>query len=96
MDEVKFRAFLEKKTYSNGKHYTPKSIATRTSRARKVEKLLGCDLDETVSSDVKMHESLLRLHDYDDRERNHQNITRLYYEFRNGKTFPKLRDLAEI
>lgn len=95
MDEVKFRTFLEKKTYSDGKHYTPKSIAARMGRARKVEKLLRCDLDEIVSSDAKMHESLLTLRDYDDRERNHQNITFLYYEFRNGKTFPKLRDLAE-
>ncbi|MDE6706290.1 MAG: hypothetical protein K2J81_10375 [Treponemataceae bacterium] len=96
MDEAQFRAFLEKKTHSDGKHYTPKSIAARMGRARKVEKFLGRDLDEAVSSDVKMHESLLTLRDYDDRERNHQNITRLYYEFRNGKTFPKLKDLAEI
>lgn len=96
MDEAQFREFLEKKTHSDGKHYTLKSITARMGRARKVEKLLDRDLDEIVSSDVKMHESLLTLRDYDDRERNHQNITRLYYEFRNGKTFPKLRDLAEI
>ncbi len=95
MDEAKFKEFLEKRTYSISKHYTPKSIAARMSRARKVEKLLGGDLSEIVSSDVKMHESLLTLRDCDDRERNHQNITLLYYEFKNGKTFPKLRDLEE-
>ncbi|MDE6736266.1 MAG: hypothetical protein K2J50_02045 [Treponemataceae bacterium] len=96
MDEAQFRDFLEKKTHSDGKHYTQKSITARMGRARRVEKLLGRDLDEAVSSDVKMHESLLTLRDYDDKKRNHQNITRLYYEFRNGKTSPKLRDLAEI
>ena len=84
MDETRFKEFLEHK------NYTLKSVSSRMSRARKSEQMLGYDLDEAVSSDAKMRDSLIKLRDYDNREENYQNAVRSYYEFRNGKAFSKL------
>lgn len=84
MEEYRFETFLR------SKGYTQKSISSRMSRARKAERILGYSLDNAVSSDDIMRESLILIKPYDNREENYQNATRSYYEFKNGKTFPKL------
>ena len=86
MNEGEFKSFLEKQ-------YTPKSVSSRMSRARKVERILGYDLDTAVSTDEKMIEALHETSEQDDRERNHQNVLRNYYEFKNGTSFPMLKDI---
>lgn len=84
MEEYGFEIFLE------SKGYTQKSISSRMSRARKAEEILGYNLNKAASSDEVMRESLLIIKKYDNRQENYQNATRCYYEFKNGKTFPKL------
>ncbi len=85
MKGQEFKIFLEKR-------YTQKSVKSRMSRARKDEEILGCDLDEAVSSDDKMAESLRKLQEHDNKEENYQNTLRIYYEFVHGKAFPKLNE----
>lgn len=86
MEEQKFKEFLENK-------YTPKSVASRMSRARKAEEILGYSLDDAVSSETKMFEALNTIKPFDNREENYQNVIRCYYELKNGKSFPKLKEL---
>ena len=80
MEEQKFKEFLEKK-------YTPKFVASRMSRARKAEEILGYSLDNAVSSETKMIEALNTIKPFDNREENYQNVIRRYYELKNGNHF---------
>lgn len=86
MNEENFKKHLQKKGY------TEKSVSSRLARARKAEKILGYDLEDAAFSDDKMYEALKFIAKYDNREQNYQNATRCYYEYKNGKEFPKLKD----
>ncbi len=68
-----------------------KAVASRMSRARKAEEILGSTLDTIVSSDATMHEAMLKLKAHGDTRGNIQNTVRKYYIFKNGKEFPRLR-----
>lgn len=69
-----------------------KAVRSRISKALKVEKDLGVNLDEVVKDDELMYKVLLRIQ----REMNehngvYQNAVRKYYLYRNGKEFPRLQ-----
>lgn len=91
MDEAKLRKALE-----GGKEaLSEKAVASRLSRARKAEEILGSDLDEVVTDDDMMFRALVFLRD-DEREHNGnlQNSVRWYYRAVNGRRFPRLSDYA--
>lgn len=84
-----FEKFLEEKKYTRG------AIRSRLSRANTVEELIAVDLDMAVADDEKMYKALLRLRDHDN-NCNLQNAVRLYYEYRNGRKFPRLADYERM
>lgn len=84
----RFREFLEAQGYTEG------AIKSRLSRANKAEGLISVDLDTVVSDDEKMYEALISIRDHDNNG-NLQNAVRLYYEYRNGRKFPRLREYEE-
>ena len=86
MNERDFENFLNKAST------TPAATATRLKWAKKAEELLGMSLDTVVSDDDTMFEALHKLRENEDPKHNRiQNAVRKYYQFRNGKEFPKLR-----
>ena len=69
-----------------------KAVATRMSKARKAEEILGNDLDAFVTDDNVMYDSLIALKPHEDPAHTPlQNVLRKYYKFINGKEFPQLR-----
>lgn len=84
----RFREFLEAQGYTDG------AVKSRMSRANKAEGLIGEELDTVSGDDEKMYKALIRLRDHDNNG-NLQNAVRLYYEYRNGRKFPRLRDYEE-
>ena len=91
MDEAKLRKALE----GGAEALSEKAVASRLSRARKAEEILGTDLDEVVSDDDMMFRALVFLRD-DGREHNGnlQNSVRWYYRAVNGRRFPRLAEYA--
>jgi len=91
MDEARLRRALE----CGEKALSEKAVASRLSRARKAEEILGTDLDEVVADDDMMFRALVFLRD-DEREHNGnlQNAVRWYYRSVNGRRFPRLGDYA--
>lgn len=70
-----------------------KAVNSRLSKARLIERELEVDLDEIVSDDDKMYETLIRVkQDTNDYNGNNSNALRKYYEFSNGKRFPTLAE----
>lgn len=69
-----------------------KAVASRMSKARKAESILGMSLDRVVSDDDLMYDSLLALRSQEDpAHAPMQNVVRKYYKFCNGTEFPQLR-----
>ena len=86
MRESEFRSFLEER-------YTDNAVNTRVSKGNAVEKLLGKSLDTIVSKDETMYKALVDLEQYDNPKSNpRQNALRKYYEFANGREFPRKKD----
>lgn len=83
-------SLLEKELWNSEKDLTEKAIRSRMARARKCEELLGYSLDEAVSTDKRMYESLITLRLYDTNG-NYQNSLRWYYKAKTGDAFPLLR-----
>lgn len=70
-----------------------KAVNSRLSKARLIERELEVDLDEIVSDDDKMYETLIRVkQDTNDYNGNNSNALRKYYEFSNEKRFPTLAE----
>ncbi len=67
-----------------------KAVSSRKSQALEAEKKLNLDLDTVVADDDLMYRSLIELKE-SDRHGNTQNAVRKYYEFINGRKFPRLR-----
>ena len=82
---MQFEKFMEDKNYTKG------AISSRLSRVNKAEGLLGESLDAVVVDDEKMYKALMQLRDHDNNG-NLQNAVRLYYEYRNSRKFPRLRE----
>ena len=87
MDEINFKKFLEKE------QHTEKSITSRIVKARKGEKILKCTLDNTITDDDKMYNSLIKLKMHGDSHSNMQNALRKYYLYKKGKEFPKIGNI---
>lgn len=81
--------------YLKGQNYTEGAVKSRMSRANKAEELSGDDLDSVVGDDERMYEVLLKIRDHDNNG-NLQNAVRLYYEYRNGRKFPRLLDYERM
>lgn len=84
-----FEKFLKEKKYTAG------AIRTRLSRANKAENLIPVDLDTAVADDEEMYKALLKIRGHDTNG-NLQNAVRLYYEYRNGRQFPRLREYEKL
>lgn len=73
-----------------------KAIVSRISKARLIERDLGVDLDEVVSDDSVMYETLIRVKlETNDQNGNNSNALRKYYEFTNGNKFPTLAEYEQ-
>ena len=87
-----FRSFLESQESIQSK---TKAVSSRVSKVKKAEEILGQSLDIVVADDDLMYESLLKLREYD-REKYApkiplQHSVRKYYQFKNGREFPRLQ-----
>ena len=72
---------------------SPKSVKSRMSKARKAECILKTSLDDVVSDDREMYESLEKLQQYENPKSNPmQNAVRKYYKFKNDREFPRKKD----
>jgi len=70
-----------------------KAVNSRLSKARLIERELGVSLDEIVSDDKVMYETLVKVkQDTNDHNGNNSNALRKYYEFYNGRRFPTLAE----
>lgn len=89
MMEKGFEAFL----LADPQIKSEKAVATRMSKARKVEELLGISLDKVVASDNLTYDSLVKLKTLENpKNAPFSNALRKYYIFRNGKEFPRLNN----
>ena len=94
INEAGFKSFLE----SQG--IEAEAIATRIQYAKEAETILGRDLDSVVIDDGIMYDALLEIKENADdtaREKLHggvQNAVRKYYEYKNGRVFPRLSEYA--
>ena len=84
-----FEKFLEDKKYTRG------AVRSRLSRANTAEELIGTTLDTAVADDEEMYKALLRIRDLDNNG-NLQNAVRLYYEYWNGRKFPRLAEYERM
>ncbi len=86
--EEDFKCFLLHEKTINSQ----KAVASRMSKARKAEDILGQQLDLVVANDDLMYDSLVALKPHEDPAHTPmQNAVRKYYKFLNGKEFPQLR-----
>ena len=92
--ENEFRTFLEGVRWQ-GKPLTEKAIENRIAKAKKVEEILGMDIEVIVASDEAMRRALIDLRPVDIRG-NLANAVRKYYEMRHGRVFPRLVEIEEI
>ena len=88
MLERQFEVFLR----NDPQIISEKAVASRMSKARKAEAILGRDLDIIVRVDHDMYDALIKLRANEDNTHSPmQNALRKYYIFKNGKEFPQLR-----
>lgn len=87
--EREFRRFLEGVVY-RGDHLTEKGINTRVAKAKRVERIVGCGLDQIVADDGSMHDALDAIRT-EDVHQGMSNALRKYYEMRRGVKFPPVR-----
>ena len=94
MREKEFKEFLHKDDAIKSKN---KTIASRISKARQIERELSVSLDDVVASDCATYELLLRIkHEMKDTNGNVSNALRKYYEFSNGRRFPTLAEYKRL
>ena len=89
LKEKEFIEFLRR----DPKITSEKAIKSRISKLYDAENILGMTADLIVQSDSLMHKSLITLREHEDISHSvRQNALRKYYEFKNGKIFPKLKE----
>ena len=87
-----YEKFLREKNQTGG------GITSRLSRAGRAEGIVG-NLDVVVGDDEEMYKALLCLKTEEQKTGDHnnlQNAVRLYYEYRNGRKFPKLKEYERM
>lgn len=90
MREKEFEEFLRADDAIKSK---TKTISSRVSKARQIERELSVTLDEIMENDCATYELLLRIkHEMKDTNGNVSNALRKYYEFYNGRRFPTLAE----
>ena len=89
MREHDFQIFLNNETSITSK----KAVASRMVKAKKAEELLGKNLDDVVSDDDTMYESLQKLQPLENPAHTPmKNAVRKYYKFTHEKEFPRMKD----
>ena len=92
MLEFEFERFLREDTNIRSKE---KAVATRLSKGRKKEKMFSKSLDSIVKTEKGMFEMLKQINQtMPNSNGNYSNALRKYYEFKNGRKFPKIRDFT--
>ena len=90
MREKEFEEFLRADEAIKSK---AKTISSRVSKARQIERELSVSLDEVMENDCATNELLLRIkREMKDTNGNVSNALRKYYEFSNGRRFPPLAE----
>ena len=70
-----------------------KAVKSRISKAKAAEKILKLELDQIVSNDNLMYDSLIILSQNEDPAHTPmQNAVRKYYKFIRGREFPRMKD----
>lgn len=73
-----------------------KAVASRLSKARKVEDFLGTSFDKIVQDDELMRKSLISIkRGMGDTHGVLSNTLRKYYFYENGKQFPRIKEYDE-
>ena len=91
MDIDGFVKFLE------GQQLSPAGIATRKRWLLEVNDYIGKNLDDVVCNDNEMFYTLIKLQEIDVlAHAPRQNALRKYYNFKNGKEFPRLNKYIQI
>lgn len=89
MLESEFESFLVGNKTITSKD---KAVKTRISKARAVERELGCSLDYIVSSDEEMLCALKKINEVmKNSSGNYSNALRKYYLFKNKHEFPHIK-----
>ena len=82
MNEEKFREYLTKT------NHTEKSIISRISRLKKIEKLFQLNIDSIIYNKIEVVELLNKIKAIDTKNQNLSNALRKYYEcVTNNKIF---------
>lgn len=88
MRESQFKSFLNADSNIISK---TKTVRSRVSKARMIERHFDMSLDAIVADDDTTYETLLRIKsEMRDTNGNISNSLRKYYQFANGKGFPTL------
>lgn len=87
MKEQAFETFLTNEPTIT----SAKAVTARMAKARKIETVLGKNLDDIVSADNSMYDALLTLQALDTHNVL-QNVLRKYYKFTHQREFPRLRN----
>ena len=69
-----------------------RAVTSRLAKARKIESILGKDLDVIVSDDLSMYDALLTLQGFETSHNALQNALRKYYKFTHQREFPRLKN----
>ncbi len=70
-----------------------KAVKSRISKAKAAEKILKLELDQVVSNDDVMYDSLIIIAQNEDPAHTPmQNAVRKYYKFIHGREFPRMKD----
>ena len=90
MLKSKFEDFLRKDPNIQSKE---KAVATRVSKGSAIEKQLSKSLDQIVENEESMFDALKKINqEMPNSNGGYSNALRKYYEFTNGRKFPKIRD----
>lgn len=88
MREAEFERFLVNSEDIQSKK---KAVASRVSKALKVERDLKVNLDSVVSNDERTYQLLLQIREQMNEVNGvYQNAVRKYYSFVNGEEFPRI------
>lgn len=81
------------KSYLMSLNLGEKGIATRMTKGRKAEDILGKSLDTVVADEQAMYDALVKLQAHENPKSNPmQNVVRHYYRFCNERDFPSKKE----
>jgi len=87
MNEERFKRWLQ------ARGITEDSIKSRIRRGKKVEEIVGSQMEIIVASSEMMREVLIKLQNEKDPKGGYANVLRKYWEMEHGSEFPQLRQI---